>query len=462
MRSGGKPERSSNREIVDVWSWNFDAAFSELLAAVSSCGDDAILALDTEFPGFLREEKQHATRSARYAALRQNCDNLRPIQLGVSLAGADGVLCGTWCFNLLFDVAVDLHTEESIGFLVAAGLNFPRHSQEGIEPAVFGRRLASSPLVGRCSRPWWVTFQGSYDFGYILRLITNWRLPKDLNAYEDMRSSFFPQRYELRDEIPKGSLDSLIRENGVERQGSPHTAGSDALATLELFLQVRREGARMHQPTHYAASMSDASTVASWSDTMDGGGSSGSWAPGWGEDMTSTPLGLQALDELTGTRVGASGARYAMQAEQRGHHGGLQEMSEWDEALALQEGLFGNGGWDEVQVYAEDEASMGHWEMPSGVHQASSQLVQMENMQAPVHSMQAQDPSMYMAQGYVDSYSGNSWNVKGHNEYGWHNVSDGTWPDNNSDMSYYSMPFQEMQYRESKQFWPEFIHADAG
>ncbi|CAE7809151.1 CAF1-3 [Symbiodinium sp. CCMP2456] len=101
------------RQIFEVWSWNFDAEFGQLLAALSSASDGAVLALDTEFPGFLREEKQTAKRSARYAALRQNCDNLRPIQLGISVSHRDGSLCGTWCFNLSFDVYTDLYTEAS-------------------------------------------------------------------------------------------------------------------------------------------------------------------------------------------------------------------------------------------------------------------------------------------------------------------------------------------------------------
>jgi hypothetical protein len=36
--------------------------------------------------------------------------------------------------------------------------------------------------------------------------------------------------------LPKGSLDALGRRHGVKRLGSAHTAGSDALLTLELFM----------------------------------------------------------------------------------------------------------------------------------------------------------------------------------------------------------------------------------
>merc|ERR1719261_118178 len=100
-----------------------------------------------------------------------NVDQLRPIQVGCAVASTDGVLRGVWNFNLQFDVATDLHTEASVAFLSAAGVDFPRHAVEGIEASRLGERLARSALVGQHSKcPWWVTFSGAYDFGYLLKL----------------------------------------------------------------------------------------------------------------------------------------------------------------------------------------------------------------------------------------------------------------------------------------------------
>lgn len=237
------PPLGGGRRICEVWSWNFDAEFSELLAAAAACGDCAVLGLDTEFPGFLHEEPALASRAVRYQSLRANVNQLQPIQLGMAVAGEDGALYGVWNFNLLFDVAVELHTEASILFLSAAGVDFPRHATEGIDPVLVGRRLAASPLVGRNgSRPRWVTFAGWYDFGYLLKLIRRWPLPQDVVDFDTVLAAFFPRRHELRDALPRGSLDSLARDFGVKRYGQPHTAGSDALATLELFLQVESSG----------------------------------------------------------------------------------------------------------------------------------------------------------------------------------------------------------------------------
>jgi hypothetical protein len=50
-------------------------------------------------------------------------------------------------------------------------------------------------------------------------------------------------RHELRDRLPFGSLSTLARSHGVIRHGQAHTAGSDALVTLELFFRSRDETA---------------------------------------------------------------------------------------------------------------------------------------------------------------------------------------------------------------------------
>mmetsp|Transcript_36238 Transcript_36238/g.91212 ORF Transcript_36238/g.91212 Transcript_36238/m.91212 type:complete len:341 (-) Transcript_36238:186-1208(-) len=224
-------------EVHDVWAWNFDVEFGALLATASA--GSVILAFDVEFPGFIRQEPRTGARAVRYQVLRENVDRLRPIQLGVALAGLDGEPLGVWSFNLKFDVDVDLHSAKSVAFLRAAGIDFPRHAAEGIEASVLGQRLAASDLVGWHARaPWWVTFAGFYDFGYLLRMLTREKLPQNFGGFDVTLSTYCPRRHELRDELPHGSLDSLARKHGLQRRGLAHTAGSDALLTLELFLTV--------------------------------------------------------------------------------------------------------------------------------------------------------------------------------------------------------------------------------
>lgn len=230
---------SQSRRIRDVWAWNFDAEFDNLLAAVGR-GGDAIVAFDIEFPGCVCEDPPFAVHAVRYPALQENVDLLQPIQIGLAVTHGDGeLLQGAWNFNVWFDLTQSLYTEESVRFLAAAGIDFSRHAREGIDPLAISWRLASSALVGKHSgSPRWVTFSGWHDWGYLLKVLTYGRpMPPDLSSFQDELSALCPHRHELRDRLPRGSLDSLIAKHGIQRVGVAHTAGSDALATLELYLQ---------------------------------------------------------------------------------------------------------------------------------------------------------------------------------------------------------------------------------
>lgn len=85
-----------------------------------------------------------------------------------------------------------------------------------------------------------MTFSGSYDLGYLYKLLTEQRLPLEQSSFDECLASLCPRRYELRDKLPLGSLESLVQEHGLMRCRAAHNAGSDALATLELFLTVVR------------------------------------------------------------------------------------------------------------------------------------------------------------------------------------------------------------------------------
>lgn len=228
---------SSRRDFHDVWQMNFDEEFDKLLEAVSRAGgSEAILAMDMEFPGFLCQDPRFSSDFAHHQALCCNVDQLWPIQLGVAVVGTNGMNRGVWTFNLSFDATVDSHTQESVAFLQIAGMDFARHQTEGIAALAIGQRLADSSLVGVLA-PCWLTFSGSYDWAYLLKLVTLGRaLPQQPSTFEKVLSVYCPKRQELRDLLPTGSLEVLGRRHGVKRCGKAHTAGSDALLTLELFV----------------------------------------------------------------------------------------------------------------------------------------------------------------------------------------------------------------------------------
>jgi CCR4-NOT transcription complex subunit 7/8 len=226
-----------HRELHEIWAGNFDEQFESLLHAVKRAGgSEAILSLDMEFPGFLCPDPQYAARAVHYQALRYNVDKLWPIQFGVAVSSSKGQHEGVWTFNLRFDVDVDPHSDESISFLKDAGIDFPRHRTQGVNAAILGKRLAESTLVGPRG-PRWLTFSGSYDWAYLLKLVTLGRpLPALPGQFDQVLAVYCPNRKELRDLLPTGSLEVLGKRYGVRRWGAAHTAGSDALLTLELSL----------------------------------------------------------------------------------------------------------------------------------------------------------------------------------------------------------------------------------
>ena len=226
--------------IRDVWSNNFIKEFESLLSTVNGSGPGTIMGFDVEFPGFFREEALWCSnREAQYQALRANVDLLMPIQIGVAVASIDGTTLNAWNFNLKFDADSDLHTESALTFLSRAGLRLGDHARFGIDASLFGQMLAGSPLVGSHDRvPLWVTLSGQYDFGYLVKVLTGQRLPSDNDAFQKHLDVLCSRRRELRDQCPYGSLDTLAFQNCVVRCGAAHTAGSDALTTLELYVAL--------------------------------------------------------------------------------------------------------------------------------------------------------------------------------------------------------------------------------
>jgi CCR4-NOT transcription complex subunit 7/8 len=226
--------------IRNVWATNFEKEFESLLSIVRGSPAGTIMGFDVEFPGFLREEAYWcSSHEIHYQALRANVDLLKPIQIGFAVAGMDGRISNAWNFNLKFDADIDLHTESALAMLKNAGLNFAHHARFGIDASLFGLSLAGSPLVGRHGQaPCWITLSGQYDFGYLAKLLTAQQLPSDNDAFQQHLNVLCPRRCELRDQCPYGSLDTLAFQHGIVRRGSAHTAGSDALTTLELYLAL--------------------------------------------------------------------------------------------------------------------------------------------------------------------------------------------------------------------------------
>lgn len=165
-------------------------------------------------------------------------DQLNIIQLGLTFAtpfNAKKYNTRTWQFNFYFDVDKDSYHKDSIELLRKANINLEDHKNKGIDPQLFGYYFTTSGIV--CNEKMtWTTFHASYDFGYMMKILTNNLLPRTEGEFMESMKTFFPVVYDLKVMTQtKGGLNKLAEEYNVKRKGDMHQAGSDSLLTVETF-----------------------------------------------------------------------------------------------------------------------------------------------------------------------------------------------------------------------------------
>lgn len=224
-----------NGVIREVWARNFQNEFILFSHTLRFAGAGAVVAIDTEFPGVLQENAWKESDETHYRAMKESVELLPVIQIAVAIGSSYGKCLGAWNFNLHYDLSRDFHTDAAVNFLLAAGVDFQRHATEGIEPRSLGTMLQGSGLSS-CR---WVTFAGMTDLLYLVQLMKQ-ELPETLCDFEVLLEETCAGRHELRDQLPFGSLSNLARSHGVIRYGQAHTAGSDALVTLDLFFRISK------------------------------------------------------------------------------------------------------------------------------------------------------------------------------------------------------------------------------
>jgi len=231
--------------IRDVWADNLKMEFAIIRELIITY---CYVAMDTEFPGVVARPIGNFKSQSdyHYQTLRCNVDLLKIIQLGLTFSDEDGNLphgvC-TWQFNFRFNLSEDMYAQDSIDLLKRSGINFKRHEEAGIDVADFGELMMTSgllldPVVK------WVSFHSSYDFGYLLRLLTCEPLPHEEGAFFELLHLFFPSVYDIKYMMKsvknfKGGLNDLAEYFEVQRIGPQHQAGSDSLLTLMVYFKLR-------------------------------------------------------------------------------------------------------------------------------------------------------------------------------------------------------------------------------
>jgi CCR4-NOT transcription complex subunit 7/8 len=196
---------------------------------------------------------------------------LKIIQLGLSFTDDEGNLPNdgrcTWQFNFKFNlkyasslsfiiyieliviisiiiryIRKDLYAQDSIELLAESGIDFEKHENQGVDVHTFGEMLMSSGIV-LSDEVKWISFHSAYDFGYLMKLLTNNDLPEEESEFFELLHTYFPCIYDIKYlmkscDALKGGLQQLAGDLGVQRIGPAHQAGSDSLLTSATFFKM--------------------------------------------------------------------------------------------------------------------------------------------------------------------------------------------------------------------------------
>jgi CCR4-NOT transcription complex subunit 7/8 len=136
----------------------------------------------------------------------------------------------------------DLYAQDSIELLTQSGIDFEKHEQQGIDVNAFAELLMSSGMVLNEDIKW-ISFHSAYDFGYLIKLLTNAELPEEESEFFDLLHTYFPCIYDIKYlmkscDALKGGLSQLAGDLNVQRIGPAHQAGSDSLLTSACFWAI--------------------------------------------------------------------------------------------------------------------------------------------------------------------------------------------------------------------------------
>ncbi|KFM79896.1 CCR4-NOT transcription complex subunit 7, partial [Stegodyphus mimosarum] len=231
--------------IRDVWANNMEDEFKIIRQIVQKYN---YIAMDTEFPGVVARPigEFRSTADYQYQLLRCNVDLLKIIQLGLTFLDENGKSppgFTTWQFNFKFNLTEDMYAQDSIDLLTSSGIQFKKHDEEGIDPYQFAELLMTSGVV-LTENIKWISFHSGYDFGYLLKLLTDQNLPAEESDFFELLRIYFPTIYDVKYLMKscknlKGGLQEVAEQLDLERIGPQHQAGSDSLLTGATFFKMR-------------------------------------------------------------------------------------------------------------------------------------------------------------------------------------------------------------------------------
>jgi CCR4-NOT transcription complex subunit 7/8 len=234
-------KKEIHTKIIEVFIDNFEFEIKRMSSFLDKYN---IISLDTEFPGIVYKANG-SLHEIYYKTIKLNVDNLKLIQVGITLNDENGNHppdVSAWQFNLKFDWKNEKYSNESIALLSESGIDFNILESKGIPYDIFAEYFMISGFVLNENIKW-ISFHGSYDFAYLLRLLTNHPLPEDESKFLEEVSIYFHNFYDIRylirekDKL-KGSLNKISKEMEIIRNGAQHQAGSDSIVTAHVFFKL--------------------------------------------------------------------------------------------------------------------------------------------------------------------------------------------------------------------------------
>jgi len=72
-----------------------------------------------------------------------------------------------------------------------------KHAEDGIDPIDFAELLMTSGIV-LMDNIKWLSFHSGYDFGYLLKVLTDQNLPADESEFFELLRIYFPTIYDVK------------------------------------------------------------------------------------------------------------------------------------------------------------------------------------------------------------------------------------------------------------------------
>jgi len=122
--------------------------------------------------------------------------------------------------------------------LESAGIDFDEHRDKGIAPHLFSKLFRKSELVFN-NRVAWVSYNGRFDFAYLIQLVDMLPLPTSEASFVSKCTQSLRRFYDVKLLVSeRHSLHHHLSQEGIGLPQKAHQAGSDSISTLKLFYRV--------------------------------------------------------------------------------------------------------------------------------------------------------------------------------------------------------------------------------